>query len=746
VNYNITEVKKDLEDLGYFKDSQNPFVVQLANCLPDSVPYKMRLAVAVSETVTFASMFRCNIEVGLSKIPTNAITFILSNSGTSKDRTVRAIRNCFKTGYKAIDDFRNLSERNRCLRACNKGKLPDPEDIEGIESSKEYQKIYRKPPEIFCALSTHEGFIYHLNQIEDSELGAGCIYSGEIGAEIRSNNLTEELFKLLAEIYDTGYKELKIIKDVANRNRTIQNLAVSALFVSDPNLILYDASIRNKFKNEFVSKLSRRVFFCYNSEARSIDSFTTKEEYLSKILSDSGTQDKLIMELQDTFKQVANKNIATLIKKPLKMSAEMKEDFYLYLRYCELEAESLNPQLYKLAKLSIEHARWRALKLSGAFAIMDNSQVIQRKHFIQAVAYCELLKPDTIAFEDEMNKFPFEYFYDYMVAMERENKSRTRIIDAKKLGFIDYTDDKSLNTFLAEVNDVNSDTIFIIDNREILMTRTDINRTFMVSGKRTEGVKKEDRYAHVANGLKYHDAGTFSKLSFLLSSDIAYSPFKFDKGIRRNDNITSQTAWICLDIDNNANLSVHEAHEQMSIYNHHIALTSDVSNLYSYRILLELDRDIDIPPEKWRKFMELIDRDLNLGFDKLAKAQAYFGYKGRQVYSTLDAEPYKVKEALVTLNSTTTEKVKPLSAAEKKNISSNLHSVFHYAFTEKANPGKKRVLYKVLRHAMDLGLNETETRSLLKQIVDYWGEPLDTNWENNFSKQISYLYKEQNDS
>jgi hypothetical protein len=40
---------------------------------------------------------------------------------------------------------------------------------------------------------------------------------------------------------------------------------------------------------------------------------------------------------------------------------------------------------YPISKITIEHRYWAALKLAGAFAILQNSDIIQPSHYIDAI-------------------------------------------------------------------------------------------------------------------------------------------------------------------------------------------------------------------------------------------------------------------------------------------------------------------------------------------------------------------------
>ena len=74
--------------------SEIPEIVSLGmDTISGDVPYRLKLAIVLSELITFASHTRKNIELyDGTLVPINAIVFAASPSGTSKDKALNAIR------------------------------------------------------------------------------------------------------------------------------------------------------------------------------------------------------------------------------------------------------------------------------------------------------------------------------------------------------------------------------------------------------------------------------------------------------------------------------------------------------------------------------------------------------------------------------------------------------------------------------------------------------------------------------
>jgi hypothetical protein len=83
------------------------------------------------------------------------------------------------------------------------------------------------------------------------------------------------------------------------------------------------------------------------------------------------------------------------------------------------------------------HLQWKALKLAGAFAILDLSDTVELDHFVAATQFCELLAGDMDLFEHDLNKSYYERFSDFCHTLVRqESKVVVDVHEIKKRGFL----------------------------------------------------------------------------------------------------------------------------------------------------------------------------------------------------------------------------------------------------------------------------------------------------------------------
>jgi hypothetical protein len=709
-------LKADLTASGAFNGSLPPIVRDTVDAInAPAIPYRMKLTIAASELVLFASHLRRNIRHwNGSMIPINSISFVISGSGSGKDSSVSAARKCFKEGYSIIEAKRkDIATKNAQKQAMAAGKN-DPNEWNT------YKEFYQTPNPLFVAPSTSEGFIQHLNDLDAAGIGAGFMYSGEVGAEMAAGTTLIDNIKLLAEVYDEGSKEVKVLKNRESQSKEIKNLPVSALFVGSQDNILYDETTKRVFRREFSTKLARRSFFNFSPKAVEPISYDSVIEMLK---AEEAAEDHSIAARTKVSATV--KDIATAAVKgagqPLDVSTEVRDLFTKYKRYNEELSHTIAPQ-YHISKLVRAHMQWKALKFSGAIAIFAGHNSILLEDYVAAISYCEMLNEDMMLFEAELMKEPYEIFVDFMHSQAVDGKASIGLHNLRKLGYIPTTGVPTTKMkeliHLATSYDKNGIYTVCEDGicYETIVKTTTIGCSFLsVSGT------KEQRQKACHSGYEYYQT-TFDELSLMLMEDLAYTPFQFAEGKRSKENILGGCKWICLDIDD-SHITDEECHFILQDINHHIARTSDETNPFKFRILLELDAVVDIPDIQWRTFIKSISESLSLTTDLLPKSQIYFSYAGRNILSVTDQSPIEVKEHLMLATSTEPKApaVKP-SPAQCRTLLADPMTTFGKAF--EAQPGERyRSLIWAALYSNDLGNTKEATADLVMEINNYWCEP-----------------------
>lgn len=722
-------LEKEINKYNLFEGNTPEIVTAIANSIPSqTIPYRMKVALAIAEIVLYTSQFRINIKHwNGSIIPINSIMFCIAKSGAAKDSSLKAARKCFKEGYDIINSFRHESAVNRAIELATEAGNDIPDKFAG------YKDYYMPPNPLFIAIPTPEGFMQHLNDLSNDKVGSGYIVSGEVGAELSSNGNLPEVLKVISELYDEGSKEVKIVKARENQSKEVKNLPVSALFLGSQDNILYDTNIKNRFKTEFTTKLARRSFFIFVNE----DIETTNYASISDMIKyEKDIEDKAVENRNEVAEYIKGltEDLINYEGNTIEVSDEVRDLFILYKKYNEAISSTINSQ-FPIAKLTRAHLQWKALKLSGALAIIQGYNTIELDHYKAAVQFVESINNDVLNFEKELVKEPYEVFVDYVKTFAANNTYTMTLHELRKAGFIPMKGQSStqLKELVKLANSYDTNGVYTLNKDNIEYKAIIKQDKILLSYVPVKGTKKQ-RAVMCNDGFQCEEL-EFTDLAEMLEGDYAYSPFKFTNGVRGKDNIASGCKWLVLDVDS-SEITDEETHILLSDINHHIARTSDKSNPNKYRILLELDTEIDIEDLKWKHFIRLITQDLGITADLLPKSQIFFSYKDRDILSTIDAEPLEVKPYLSILANMKTEPPKIPSKGSCKTMLEDPYTTFDKAFNARDGEGRRRLIWSV-KYARELGANYEYCCNLLTMINDYWVVPLPTTEIEAMHKQIA---------
>lgn len=726
----------ELHRQGFGNGKLPPLLLDLVGSIPNiRVPYNMKLAIACSELVLAASHTRRNISMwDGGSIPINAITFCIAGSGVGKDSSVNAVRKCFKDSYAALEVLRHKLAIKAAIAAAE-------EEGETDSDKWDVHKAYFKEPDsLFLAPdSTIKGMHGHFNKLEESGIGAGYSYSGEIGSEFENGN-AKGLLLYMAEVFDVGKKEVKVIGSKEDQLKPLVNLPINGLYCGAPANLLYDESIKAEFKKEFGSRAGRRSIFNFNFKEIPLPTGLSGDALIDMEIAAEDIAITKATELNKRTAKIMEKEFQK-VNQPVTVHLAVRRLFSRYKAYNERLSQTMSP-LHPISRIVRDHMQWKALKIAGAFTVMDNRDEITEDDYLMAMTYVETFKNDMSEFENELVKGKHELFAGYMHSIQVDGKSEVSLHDLKKLQYIGGTGSTPKMKELVElVSSYDKNGIYSIEGTNIhyeLIERTEVTGVSYLMQTDADGnsvYTKEERQYSCAAGFEYIETD-FAGLANSLSSDMAFTPFELQDGIRGMDNIISGTTWICFDIDK-TKLTDEEVHFIISDVNHHIARTSDPDNAFKYRVIIQLDAPVKLDKLAWRYFIESVSDDLGLPIDKLAQSSIFFGYDGRKVLSVTDQSPIEIKQhvtyAMAQVAEHTPQKV--LTSKEKSQQLSSPMTTFEAAFDAQDGEGS-RLLYKAAYKSFKLGATADETIALVHEISDYWDYPFPPDRLNALADQI----------
>ncbi|MEE8599406.1 MAG: hypothetical protein V3S69_07900 [Dehalococcoidales bacterium] len=696
-----------------------PDIVQKGiNTISGDVPYKLKLAITLSELITFSSHLRKPIMLyDGTLVPTNAIVFALSASGTSKDKSLNTLRKALGTAYAQLEEYRKEYARNKAEKMAL---------LDGA-SGEDWQKYYQSPKPLQAGLGTVEGLMHHFADIGENPMGAGSIMTSEIGSELQTNGAITDIIKIISVAYDLGNIPPKIVKSYENQTNAVKSLPVNALFFGAQDALLYNNEIKHKFKMVFNTQLARRSIFTFTPEVpkrleiTSIDElYAMREAERCRVLDAQAELDKLTSHLVENTQPA-----------PLVITDDANKLFDVYMELNSVLSDDM-PNKYPISKLSRKHKQWLALKLAGSYAILNYQDEIDETTYAYAINTVEMLAPQMAEFEKELIKESYEQLADMCIYKSEDGEFFLSLHELRKMSYISGTGSSKhkVEELCILANSYDNNGRYTICDGGIMykeLVKTDeIGMCAIFFDTDLTGQELKDHMTrNCSTGYTTYDTD-FPEIDVLLQQNAAYSSFVFKDGKRSKENLIGGTKFVILDIDK-SQLTSEEAHLLLSEYNHYIVRTSDPDNAFKFRTILELDAVVDVDERTWKAFIQEIANELGLIIDVLPQSQIFLAFKDREILKQLDGKTLQTKYLLERASITTRDRPKPareLPDTQKSVALKDPTETFHYAFS--AEPGERSVcMYKALAHAIDLGADGEYIKQLSNEINSSWMDPME---------------------
>ncbi len=716
------ETKKLLEDFVKSRTSKVdsfPSIVRKGmDTIQGDIPFKLKLAITLSELITFSSHLRKPIRLHDGTIvPTNAIVFALSASGTSKDKSLNAVRKSLSYAYNHIEDERKAFARKKAEGVAK---------LEGDDPNN-WARYYKAPKPLQSGLGTVEGLMHHFADIAENPTGAGSIMSSEIGSELQNNGAMVDIIKTISVAYDLGNIPPKIVKSQENQTSAIKGLPVNALFFGSQEGLLFDNQIKAKFKLVFNTQLARRSLFSFTPETPE----KIKIKSIEELYEIRQAERERVAKAQTDLNVITGDLVEDIDHTPLEVSPEAMKLFDVYLEYNSIVSDDM-PNKFPISKLSRKHKQWLALKLAGSYAILDKSDVVDEEHYAYAINTVELLSDDLSKFEQELVKEPYEQLVDLCRFKSEEGEFFLSLHELRKLSYVTGTGSSKgkVEELCTLANSYDDHGSYTTQDGGILykeIVKTDVvGVTYKIFNTKLKGAELKDYMSrNSTDGYDFHQTD-FADIQNLLTENAIYSSFAFKNNVRTKENLIGGTKFVILDVDKSV-LTDEEAHILLNEYNHFIVRTSDPDNEFKFRVIVEMDSIVDVEERLWKPFLQEMAEELGLIVDLLPQSQIFLSFADREILMQLEGKTLQSKFLIERAVKRLKDKPKPPDTLPSKEKTAKLNDPrTTFAFAFECEPGERsNKIYRALAYAIDLGADKQYVEQLAHEINDYLTSPMD---------------------
>lgn len=360
-----------------------------------------------------AAMMRCNIQtLDRGIIPVSMYAMNLAPSGHGKGYSTNIIEasviNEFRERFTEVT-YPEIVDQNlnklATVRAARKKLDPDDEfpvvQAEFVNAG-------------VMAFSFDSGTTPALKQARHLLLMAGI---GSINMEIDEigSNLLgqQEILTAFLELFDIGKIKQKLVKNTREniRNEEIEGgTPTNMMLFGTPAKLLNGGKQEEELDSMLVTGYARRCFFGYSTKQSNRGNISAKELY--KIL----TNDKSNTYITNLSHQLGNLADISNYNTVLTIDKSVTLEILQYQIDCAKAGEDYEEHK-EVLKAELEHRYFKALKLAGAHAFIDNSDKITSEHFWSAV---KLVEASGKAFHKILDRAPpWERLAKYVAMVKR---------------------------------------------------------------------------------------------------------------------------------------------------------------------------------------------------------------------------------------------------------------------------------------------------------------------------------------
>ena len=348
-------------DRGFFRAEVAYFLAKMASCMRATIVTKDR-----------------------GEIPVNLYVLALATSGFGKGHSVNIVENEFLKGFKTRfmeDTFQVISEQNLWNIANTRAARNGTDQQEEFErAEKEFKQAGAFP---FTFDSGTPPAVKQLrHKLLLSSAGSINFQVDEIGSNLLG---VSDVLTLFLELFDQGLVKQKLTKNTAENTRTEEldgKTPTNALLFGTPSKLLDGAQTEDQFYSFLETGYARRCLFGFGQHQRAGENMSPKEVF-RRLTEQSNV---------DTVNKWSNHfhNLADPAVFGWKMVVE--DEVAIQLLSYKIDCEHMADQLAEhedIKKAELSHRYFKALKLAGAFAFVDQSVEVEMEHLLAAIKLVE---------------------------------------------------------------------------------------------------------------------------------------------------------------------------------------------------------------------------------------------------------------------------------------------------------------------------------------------------------------------
>lgn len=374
---------RDLSEMNY-----HPEMEKIVDILCEKTQSEHRLFFRVLTSFHFAMMasqMRTMIRThDRGDVPVNMYALNLATSGAGKGFSTNILENEVTHHFRQnfLDSFDTIAEVE-LEKIVFKRQARDPDkDPETVKAQvyKEFESLGK------YIYSFDSGTSPALKQMRQKLLmgnaGAMNLIIDEIGSNLLGN---QEVLTTCLELFDVGAVREKLIKNTTENVRIeeiIGRTPTNVMMFGTPDKLLDGGKIEDELNSMLETGYARRCFFSYSKEQKKNLDMTPLERYQ---MMTSKTTSGFLQQFSQKLGLLSD---MSNMGKVLTMDMDTAVALIEYQMNCERIASEL-PDHEGQRKAELTHRYFKALKVAGAYAFVDDSDELTMLHLEQGIMLAE---------------------------------------------------------------------------------------------------------------------------------------------------------------------------------------------------------------------------------------------------------------------------------------------------------------------------------------------------------------------
>lgn len=562
------------------------------------------------------------------EIPVNIYALALATSGFGKGHSVNIMENDFLMAFKRRfmeDSMPVIAEANLWDMANERAVRNSSEPQEEFDAlEKEYKRAGAYPFTFDSGTPPAVKQLRHKLLLANS--GSINLQIDEIGSNLMGN---VDVLTLFLELYDQGIVKQKLTKNTHEniRNEELDGKTpTNMLLFGTPNKLLDGGQTEDQFYQFLEIGYARRCIFGYGQQDRKAFHSQTPEE-IYKRLTQPGNNNTVI-KWSDKFQRLAD---PTFFNWKMEVEDDVAIKLLEYKIACEKSADSMADH-EEIRKAELSHRYFKALKLAGAYAFIDESIKVEMEHLFQAI---KLVEESGQAFQTILNREK-----SYVKLAKYIANINTEVTHADLLEALPFY--KSGN---AARNEMMSLAMAWGYKQHIIIKKSFIEGIEFFTGDTLEETDLDRMTVSYGDHWAYGYLGEevpFDQLHVLTQAKgMHWANHHFRNGHRAEEKVIPGFNMIVIDVDEGISLNAaHDILKEVKFMTYTTKRHQKDGHGDRFRVIIPINYNLELDHEEYKEFMDNVAAWLPFKTDEQAnqRARKWESFDGGSYYYNMEGE------------------------------------------------------------------------------------------------------------